>query len=197
MATDTTSEAFFEAKYREAADPWGFESDPYEVARYDAIFSAVKGRRYRRVFEPGCSVGVLTERLAGIAERVEAMDISPTAVSATVARCAGLRNVHTTCGALPALIPQGSFDLIVFSEIGYYFDEASLYGLALELTDRLTRDGVLLAAHWLGTSSDHLLSGDRVHEILKQVPYLALEHAERHESESRGGFRLERFVRRS
>lgn len=192
---DTTSEAFFEAKYSAAADPWHFATSPYEQTRYTAIFNALQHRRYQRAFEPGCSVGLLTQRLATLCDRVDATDISPTAVEQAARRCAHLPNVHTTCGALPALIPHGSFDLIVFSEIGYYFDEPSLHDLAAQLVHRLTTGGTLLAAHWLGTSSDHLLSGDRVHEILKGLPHLALEQTERHESSEHGGFRLERFRR--
>lgn len=195
MPIDTTSQAFFEEKYQASVDPWHFASSSYETARYDALFAAVSQRRYVNVFEPGCSIGCLTERLATIADHVDAMDISPTAVEQAELRCAGLPNVHTTCGALPGLLPLGPFDLIVFSEIGYYFDETSLRGLAAQLASRLTPEGILLASHWLGTSRDHLLSGDRVHEILRERSDFALEHAERHESSPHGGFRLERFRR--
>ena len=196
MRPDTTSPEFFEAMYVANADPWSFASSPYETSRYSSIFAAINDRRYGRAFEPGCSVGYLTEKLACIADEVEAMDISPTAAERTRARCAGLAHVHTTCGALPALIPQGGFDLIVFSEIGYYFDALSLHGLATTLAHRLPVGGVFLAAHWLGASSDHLLSGDRVHEIVESVPSLAVESAERHESKTHSGYRLERFARR-
>ena len=37
-------------------------------------------RRYRRAFEPGCSIGALTRHLALICDQVEAMDIAPSAV---------------------------------------------------------------------------------------------------------------------
>jgi trans-aconitate methyltransferase len=186
----TTSQAFFEEKYKRSGDPWAFATSVYEQQRYAAILSAIGHRRYRHAFEPGCSIGVLTERLASFCGRVDATDISPTAIAVAMQRTRHLANVQTTCGALPGFIPDGNFDLIVFSEIGYYFTEDALFSLARELVDRNCKSGVFLAAHWLGESPDHLLSGDRVHEVLAQVPNLFLQHAERHP-----GFRLDVWTR--
>jgi trans-aconitate methyltransferase len=187
---DTTSQAFFEEKYKRSCDPWAFATSGYEQQRYAAILGAIGHRNYRHAFEPGCSIGVLTEQLASLCDRLDATDISPTAVAQTQRRTQHLSNVQTTCGALPALIPDGNFDLIVFSEIGYYFSEDALFSLARELVYRNCKSGVFLAAHWLGESPDHLLSGDRVHEVLSQVPNLSLQHAERHP-----GFRLDVWTR--
>jgi SAM-dependent methyltransferase len=190
MTHDVTSKAFFEAKYQDCEDPWSFATSSYERERYEAILSAVGGRRYRRAFEPGCSIGVLTAMLARICDSVEAMDISPTAIAQARERTRHLDNVRTTCGALPAFIPSGTFDLIVFSEIGYYFTEQDLFAVATAVTSRVSTSGVFVAAHWLGDSSDHLLSGDRVHEILNQVPDFILRHGQRHT-----GFRLDVWTR--
>jgi SAM-dependent methyltransferase len=191
MPENTTSEAFFEAKYQQTADPWQFATSVYERGRYAAILRALEGRRFKRAFEPGCSVGVLTERLARFCSHVEAIDISPTAVSRTRERCRWLANVTVTHGALPAAVPPGDFDLMVLSEIGYYFDSSALADLAASLVGRLERGGVLLAAHWLGTSPDHLLTGDHVHEVLAAAPGLIRTAGERH-----AGFRMDRWTRR-
>jgi SAM-dependent methyltransferase len=121
---------------------------------------------------------------------VEATDISPTATAKARERTQHLEHVRTTCGALPSFIPPGTFDLIVFSEIGYYFTDEDLFDVALALRSRVDKSGIFLAAHWLGESSDHLLSGDRVHEILNQIPDLTLRHGERH-----AGFRLDVWTR--
>jgi protein-L-isoaspartate O-methyltransferase len=190
MRTDTTSKEFFEHKYRLQKDPWDFSASPYERARYDAIIQSLAHRRYDRAFEPGCSIGVLTARLASLCGYVHALDISPTAVQQARKRCAQLPNVVIACGAFRASLPSGEFDLIVLSEIGYYLEQDELLTVATTLSERLRRGGCLLAAHWLGESGDHLLSGDRVHEILSKVPLLLLEHSERH-----SGFRLDRWVR--
>jgi len=182
MTCDTTSQRFFELKYQERQDPWGFETSPYELQRYEAILSALAGRRYRRAFEPGCSIGVLTAGLARICDSVEAMDISQTAIARARERTKFLDTVRTTWGALPAFIPHGTFDLVVFSEIGYYFSEPDLCAVATDLCSRVRKSGIFLAAHWLGESTDHLLSGDRVHEVIGQVPGLVLRRRERREA---------------
>ena len=190
MKRDTTSPEFFEAKYRQQSDPWNFALSPYEQNRYDVTFAALANRRYGLAFEPGCSVGVLTERLAAICQRVQAMDISATAVEQALARCRHLPNVEITCGAVPGFLPPGRFDLVVLSEIGYYLPEDQLNSLGEALVQRLAPQGVLLAVHWLGHSEDHLLSGDRVHQVLHGLDGLVHEHGERH-----AGFRLDRWLR--
>ena len=176
--------------YRESEDPWNFATDAYEANRYDTIMRLIGERTFRRVFEPGCSIGILTQRLAHIATRIEAMDISPTAVERAGVRVACHQNVAVTLGSLPANIPDGCFDLIVLSEVGYYMDELTLRGLMDQLVRRLERHGELLAAHWLGVSPDHELSGDRVHEIIGNVSGLVLENSARYE-----GFRIDKWIR--
>lgn len=190
MRDDPTSQAFFEEKYRRDTDPWKFASSEYESSRYDTILSALSHRRYQHAFEPGCSVGVLTLRLASLCESIEALDISPTAVERARQRCLAFPAVDIRCAALPYEIPAGSFDLVVLSEIGYYFAELELNLLMEDVFRRMQVGGILLASHWLGRSSDHKLSGNRVHEIIGAVGGLRLEHSELHPN-----FRLDRWVR--
>ena len=190
MTVSTTSRAFFEAKYQGDRDPWDFASSAYEQGRYSAIVAALAGRRYRHCFEPGCSIGVLTERLGTLCERIDAVDISPTAAEEARARCAHLPQITVRVGSLAATLPPAPLDLIVFSEIGYYSTEAALREILRALIDRMEPGGTLLAAHWLGYSIDHVLSGDQVHAALHAMAGLRHEHAERH-----SGFRLDRWVR--
>ena len=98
MTTNTTSQTFFEEKYANDPDPWAFASSAYELNRYDATISALQRRRYQRAFEPGCSVGVLTARLATLCDHVDAIDISPTAVERARERCRDLHNVSLVFG---------------------------------------------------------------------------------------------------
>jgi SAM-dependent methyltransferase len=190
MTINTTSQAFFEAKYQESRDPWAFASDDYEQDRYSKTLHALDSRRYKRAFEPGCSIGILTSRLASICEHIDAIDISPTAVRLARQHCAHLSNTSITCGSLPKDFPEGTFDLIVLSEIGYYFDREELFGVGSQVAGCLEPSGVLLAVHWLGHSPDHLIDGDAVHEVLGRLDDLTLEYSERHE-----GFRIDRWVR--
>jgi cyclopropane fatty-acyl-phospholipid synthase-like methyltransferase len=190
MNPNTTSQAFFENMYRRNSDPWNFASNPYELSRYAAILRRIGHKSYKHVFEPGCSIGVLTAQLASVAERLDAVDISPTVVLGAKKRCQSFSNVHIVCGALPHQVPEGAFDLVVFSEIGYYFAEAALHDIIRRIVARMCEGGTFLAAHWLGSSPDHLLSGDQVHEVIDMSDELKHRKAELHE-----GFRLDLWER--
>jgi hypothetical protein len=185
-----SSAAFFETKYQEKSDPWDFSKNSYEQARYNAIINAISHRRYRRAFEPGCSIGVLTERLATHCDAVEAIDFSPTACAQAEARCAQLPHVEVRCAALPDGMPVEEVDLLVLSEIGYYFPAQDWLRISSRLIDSIPQGATVLAAHWLGHSQDHCISGDEVHEIVLSHPRLRIEHSERHQH-----MRLDRLVR--
>ena len=186
-----SSPAFFEAKYGETGDPWNFSSDPYELSRYDAIIKAVCHQSYKKAYEPGCSIGVLTERLAEHCGVVYAEDFSALAVAHAQTRCAHLPNVRIRCAALGSNLMIPDFDLLLLSEIGYYFAVEEWQRVSFALVDSLRPGATVLAAHWLGRSSDHRISGDEVHEVLLSHPALQLEHAQRNQS-----MRLDRLVRR-
>jgi protein-L-isoaspartate O-methyltransferase len=188
--SDSTSAVFFDEKYLRNPDPWNFEKSEYEQGRYGVILSELGERLYARAFEPGCSVGVLTALLACRCKSLKAMDISPKAVELAQQRCRHLPHVDVICGSLRTEIPAGMFDLIVFSEIGYYFTEEELVGLAEALVKQLEKGGTLLAVHWLGSSKDHLLSGDCVHRILPSASGLRLVHQKQYEA-----FRIDRSER--
>jgi SAM-dependent methyltransferase len=117
----TSSPTFFEEKYRENPDPWYFSVSEYELARYQAIIATIAHKHYLRAFEPGCSIGVLTELLATVCDFVEAIDFSPTAIAAARKRCSQLKNVDIFCTSLRKRMPVTGFDLVALSEIGYYF----------------------------------------------------------------------------
>jgi predicted TPR repeat methyltransferase len=189
---DTTARAFFESVYEASEDPWSFATDPYEQGRYRHIVSLLGDRTFARGFEPGCSVGVLTEMLAPHCEHLLATDISTVAVGRARARCAALPQVEVRQGALPDDLPTAPVDLVVLSEIGYYFDEVALAGVVAGVAERLTADGVLIAAHWTGHSPDHVLSGHDVHRLLDAAPGLR-----RIAGESRPGYLIGRYHRRS
>ena len=167
MENSPVSQAAFEAKYRQSGDPWNFTGSRYELDRYRFTLKALMRARYRRAFEPACSIGVLTAALAERCDEVQAIDIAPTAVTAARERCARFAGVTVTCADLATQCPEGPFDLIVFSELGYYFTTTELALIARALADRLEAGGEFVAVHWLGRSEDHLLHGDDVHAVLE------------------------------
>ena len=160
----------FDRRYRADPDPWRFATSPYEQRRYDVTVACLPQPRFRRAFEPGCSVGELSRRLA---QRCDAS--SPGMLRRPWSRLHGRASLrrHTSsvaAGAVPGDWPGGTFDLIVLSEIGYYFELDELHRLAARATASLDPGGTLIAAHWLGNSADHVLHGDEVHAALAEGP---------------------------
>jgi len=181
----------FEELYRADADPWSFATSWYEQRRYDVTIACLPQARYRRAFEPGCAIGELTRRLATRCDELLAIDAAPTAVAEATARCRPLRNVRVGLGQVPADWPSGRFDLVVLSEIGYYFDREALAQLRDVAIASLEPDGTLLAVHWRGFSEVHLLPGDVVHDCLAEGG--GLHHLVGHREEA---FVLDAWVRR-
>jgi SAM-dependent methyltransferase len=160
----------FEAPYARDGDPWQFASSPYELQRYATTIGLIdRTPRHARCFEPGCSIGVLTEQLASRCDEVVAVDPSPSAIRSAGERLAGVTNVELHVGSLPEWWPEGSFDLVVMSELGYYWDREGLADLTARLGALRTPAADFVAVHWLGSSPDHLLHGNEVQEILTDV----------------------------
>lgn len=105
-------------------------------------------------------------------------------------RCDRYPNVTIFEGALPDDLPGNTFDLIVFSEIGYYFERGVLTGVRDLMIERLANRGVFVGVHWLGVSADHLLTGDEVHVVLRSSDSLRVLESRRYD-----GFLLESWER--
>ena len=78
----STSRSYFEQMYRDHPDPWEFESSLYEQRKYAVTVASLPRSRYRSAYEPGCSIGVLTELLATRCDRLLSSDIIPSALRA-------------------------------------------------------------------------------------------------------------------
>ena len=183
---DPTSPEAFERRYQSDTDPWEFASSPYERAKYEATVAALSRTYYPQAWEPGCSIGELTARLAPRCGTLLATDVAPTAVARARKRCAAFANVRIECATVLNVPRHHSWDLIVLSEIGYYFDVETLADLAWQLAGALGSGGEILAVHWLGESDDHALHGDEVHEVLRANLLMPQLLSERHP-----GFRLD------
>jgi SAM-dependent methyltransferase len=141
---------YFEGLYRAEADPWGFATRAYEQAKYDATLAALGDERACRALEVGCAIGVLTARLAGVCDQLLAVDVSETALDAARTRCQGLANVELRRMGLPAQAPEGDFDLIVLSEVVYYWDDSDLVRMGELLRRKVMANGRVLLVHWTG-----------------------------------------------
>jgi predicted TPR repeat methyltransferase len=156
---------YFERLYGDTPDPWGFETRWYEQRKYALTVAALPEARYRSGFEPGCSIGVLTELLASRCDHLLATDIVPAVVERAAQRVAGRPHVRVEQRAVPEDWPQGPFDLVVLSEVAYYLPRPALEVLVGRAVATLEPGGVLEAVHWRG-ATDYALSGDAAHAVI-------------------------------
>lgn len=181
---------YFEDLYAADRDPWRFETSEYEDEKYSHTIAALEGRRYERGLEVGCSIGVLTRRLAARCDALFALDVSERAVAGARERLGDLPGVRVERRSLPEDMPDGPFDLIVCSEVLYYWDR-ELLGEALEqFSARLEPGGSLLAVHWRPRTDTYPLQGDEVHALLRERLDLTLSLSEENEK-----YLLDRFDR--
>jgi SAM-dependent methyltransferase len=186
----TLETSYFDRLYSQSTDPWGFTSRWYERRKYDLTLASLIQPHYGDAFEAGCSIGVLTALLAARCDRLLAVDASAQAVRQASARTESLPQVTIEQRRLPEQWPPGRFDLIVLSEIGYYFCAADLTRLVTATFTALRPGGTLVATHWRHPVADYPLGGDDVHEAIADCP--ALERTVRHEE---ADFRLDVFMR--
>ena len=158
----TLSSGYFEDIYQQHDDPWGFRTRWYEARKRALTLAALTRDHYRSVFEPGCSIGVLTGALAERSDEVLAMDISSKALEQAAL---GLpSNVRLQQGAVPDDWPDRRFDLIVLSEVGYYLDHFDCRRLATLASGSADE---LVAVHWRHPVTDYPLTGDEVHDHIR------------------------------
>ena len=151
--------AYFERLYAADIDPWRFESSAYERDKYAHTMDALGGRRFAAGFEVGCSIGVLTARLAGQCERLLSVDVADAALARARERCRGDAHVQFERRSIPADWPDARFDLIVLSEVLYYLAPADIARAAEATVRSLLPGGVVLMVHYTDPT-DYPVSGD-------------------------------------
>jgi SAM-dependent methyltransferase len=184
---------YFDAVYKANADPWGFETSPYEQEKYATTLGALPYQQYNEAFEIGCSLGVLTQQLASRCRHLLAIDVAKAALAKARKRCAGLPQVEFQQLQLPEEYPLGrSFDLVLVSEVGYYWGPVDLERASKEIVRSLHSGGHLLLVHWTPPVHDYPLTGDDVHDFFLSLtsPDGPLHHLnnQRHET-----YRLDLF----
>jgi SAM-dependent methyltransferase len=161
--------------YATSADPWSLSSRWYEERKYALSLAMLPRPAYENAFEPGCSIGVFTALLAPRCHRLLSCDVSDHAVREARRRAPTARVERRT---IPEDWPAGTFDLIVLSEVLYYFggDLERVLDLAAGC---LEPDGTLLAVHWRHPVPDYSLTGDEAHAAIPATGLSVLaEHRE-------------------
>jgi predicted TPR repeat methyltransferase len=185
--------AYFDELYLRERDPWSFESSAYERRKYRHTLAAIGApdRRVGRALEVGCSIGVFTELLAGRCDELLAVDASIHAVERARARMRFRENVRVERRELPEQLPTGPWDLIVCSEVLYYWDAELLTEAVPALVAELADGGSLLAVHWRPATRTYPLPGDEVHDLLTRE----LDDLEHARSATHAQYRLDRWDR--
>ncbi len=158
---------YFDALYAANDDPWSFTERWYERRKRALTIAALPHSRYSRAFEIGCSIGNLTAELADRCDTLVSVDTAAAAVVTARTRLVGVSNVELSVMNVPDQWPAGTFDLIVLSEVAYYFDENDLHRLLDVVVASLNPLGVLVACHWRHPVADYPLTGDKVHELIR------------------------------
>jgi SAM-dependent methyltransferase len=181
---------YFERMYAGNPDPWDFENRWYDQRKHALTAAALPRRRYRSAFEPGCSTGRLTALLAERCDSLLAVDAVTAAVATAAQRLAGAPGVTFRHAVMPQDWPDGPFDLVVLSELGYYFEDTELDDLITRAVASLEPGGDLVAVHWRWPVEEHVRDGDAVHAALAAASGLTrtAEHLE-------ADFRLEVFAK--
>jgi predicted TPR repeat methyltransferase len=159
---------YFEGLYAESDDPWNFEASEYEQDKYARTLAVLGERTFRRALEAGASIGVFTEMLSDRCDELLAVDVSERAVAAARRRLSGRGHVRVERRTLPEEMPDGPFDLIVASEVLYYFPREEMLTVLRGFERELARGGVLLAVHWRRKTETYPLQGDEVHDLLME-----------------------------
>ena len=157
---------YFERMFASDPDPWRFETSAYEAGKFDHTVASLGPKHFVRALEVGCANGVLTQRLGNICESVVAIDVSDTALQR--ARHRNLTSTHVRFHNMPFphQTPSGSFDLILLSEVVYYWSAADIAAAGAWIEKHIAPKGDLLLVHWTG-ETDYPQTGDDAVRLLR------------------------------
>lgn len=163
--TDVTA-GFFDATYERREDPWGFTSRWYEERKRALTLAALPERRFARAFEVGCSIGVLTAELTERCDDLLAVDVAAEAVARARTRVGERPGLRLEVADVTRDVPPGPFDLVVLSEVLYYFSARTLRTFLARIAPTLADGAVVVGCHWRHPVDGYAASGDDVQSEL-------------------------------
>ena len=154
------------------------------------LLASLPDERYATALEIGASIGILTEQLAPRCDELLAVDLSSVAVERAKARLTGSPHVTIERADVATEFPAGHFDLVLLSEVGYFFTRPVLDRVLRDILDALNDSGTLVVCHWRHTVEEYPGTGDDVHTSVDELRELT--RLVRHEEED---FLLEVYSR--
>lgn len=178
MTLRSHDKAYFDALYAAHSDPWDFRSSPYEHQKYAATCATLSGRHYEAALEVGCSIGELSVRIAPICTSFLGVDIAEAPLVQARHRCAHIPGAQFRQAMLPRDWPSGTYDLIVLSEVLYFFSAAEIGMLARLTRTSLRRNSRIILVNWLG-STETPQPGDVAADCFIRLADLPIVHTTR------------------
>ncbi|RUS97541.1 hypothetical protein DSM106972_082780 [Dulcicalothrix desertica PCC 7102] len=184
--------SYFETLYTTNPDPWQFETSEYEAKKYTNTINALAKPRYQSALEIGGSIGILTEKLAPYCDSLLSVEVSKIAQKQARTRCKKLSQVRFELMRIPEQFPQETFDLVLISEVGYYWCRKDLQKSQTLILKNLAKGGHLLLVHWTEYARDYPLNGNEVHDSFLELAPTQLKHLK---SQREQQYRLDLFER--
>lgn len=184
----------FDRLYGGSEDPWGFDAHPEERLKFARTLDLCGPGPFGRALEIGCSIGTFTELLAPRCTSLLATDISKRAVRTALGRLGAFPQVTCEVRDLRQEFPEGPFDLIVASDVLYYWTIDEIVVVLRRIEQGLAPGGTLVALHYTSRIRA-LLNGNEVHDLLAQES--RLDHVFTDETEFGDGrkYRVDLFAR--
>lgn len=162
------AEGVFDAVHSGTDDPWQYTTSWYEHRKRTLTLAALPGLNYTAGLEIGCSIGTLSVELAQRCASFLAVDASSAALAHAARRLEHVPAARTRHLTVPQDWPDGRFDLIVVSEVGYYLAAGELAELFERVEASLLPGGTLALCHWRHPISGWELDGDSVHAAARR-----------------------------
>jgi len=145
---------YFNWRYRNA-DPYGLDSSEYEREKLDRVARALEFKpRFESALEIGCGEGKLTARLAPKTDRILAVDISDLAVRRARESLRGMAHVIIERRDIFSDAPLEMYELVVCSEVLFYFEPDQLPGVVEKVKERTRPGGYCLLVHARALADD-------------------------------------------
>ncbi len=178
LLDDPVDDDALDRVHRDASDPWQVDSH-YERRKRAITLASLPRERYGRTLEVGCSIGALAVDLAARCDHVLAIDASQAAIDLARRRTSGVGNLDVRRARVPTEWPEGCFDLVCISEVGYFLSPRQLDEVVEQALAALGDDGHLLLCHWRHQPVGWPLAGPAVHEAFVATGATVLvEHQE-------------------
>jgi trans-aconitate methyltransferase len=169
--------SFFDETFHQSSDPWQYTSGSYETSKFRTTIRCLPKVQFKNAFEIACAIGVITEKLAPKCDRLLSVDCSELGLVEARKRCSHLPQVRFEQMQIPQQFPTEKFDLILFSEVGFFFTMPDLLETKQKIIDALLPGGYLLMVHFRSTAAHYFIQdGETVHNTFVENSASSLKH---------------------